>query len=165
VFAALWPDIDHLGSTLGRRAKWLVLVIWMAVVAAMATMGARLPVERLSILLAVLGYYVASLFGGHRSPWTHSIWPWLGGTVGSMVLASWLRMDLPWSDGAMDIGLAFAFGYGSHLLLDSFTRQGIPLLWPWIGRNIGLRLVTTGGASETIVVAICMGIAAVPLLM
>lgn len=45
------------------------------------------------------------------------------------------------------IAPAVLVGYLSHLLCDSLTRHGVPLLWPW-RRPFGLRLVTTGGAGE-----------------
>ncbi len=38
-------------------------------------------------------------------------------------------------------------GYMSHLLCDSITIGGVPLLWPW-RRPFGLRLVRTGSALE-----------------
>lgn len=38
-------------------------------------------------------------------------------------------------------------GYVSHLLCDSMTVGGVPLLWPW-RRNFGLRLVRTGSVVE-----------------
>lgn len=45
---------------------------------------------------------------------------------------------------------AFAFfvGYGSHLLADSFTKEGIRFFYPSLKRSSGW--ITTGGRTETI---------------
>lgn len=37
---------------------------------------------------------------------------------------------LGWLLGYMDVGLAFGLGYLSHVLADSMTIKGTPLLWP-----------------------------------
>ncbi|CCG40873.1 metal-dependent hydrolase [Magnetospirillum molischianum] len=162
--SALLPDIDHLSSTLGRQAKWIAIMLLVGVVVAMVTMGPRLPMERVAVLLTILCYYLAAVVGGHRSPWTHSVWPWLGGSIGLTILVPWIQHERGWFYGADDAGLVFAAAYGSHLLLDSFTRQGIPFLWPWVDRRLGFRLVTTGGKPETFVTIFCLGLAVLPLL-
>lgn len=50
------------------------------------------------------------------------------------------------------LALAICAGYGSHILADLMTQQGLPVLWPLTGRNIhlppGLR---TGGWLEQLV--------------
>ena len=38
---------------------------------------------------------------------------------------------LGWWLGYPDVGLAFGLGYLSHVLADSLTLTGVPLLWPW----------------------------------
>ena len=51
---------------------------------------------------------------------------------------------------------AVLVGYLSHLLCDSLTKSGVPLLWPW-RRPFGLRLLRTGGKVESFL-AILMAI-------
>ncbi|MFD2232486.1 metal-dependent hydrolase [Phaeospirillum tilakii] len=165
VGAALLPDFDHCGSTIGSGLKTVMLLLSLGMIGAIVVMGPALPLARLTVPLAVLAYYAAAMLGGHRSPWTHSLWPLLGGTVATIVLASWLRTGQLWVDGALDLGIAFAAGYGSHLLLDSCTRYGVPLLWPWVSRNVGPRLVTTGGPAETVAVTLSLVVAAAPLVL
>jgi len=40
--------------------------------------------------------------------------------------------------------LTWLLGYTSHLLLDSCTKVGVPLLYPFSKKNFGLKLFTTG---------------------
>ncbi|EPY02035.1 metal-dependent hydrolase [Magnetospirillum fulvum] len=162
--SALLPDIDHLSSTMGRRAKWLAVLLLIGIAVAMVVLGPRLPLDQVAVLLTFLSYYLAAVLGGHRSPWTHSLWPWLGGSIGLTLLVPWLQRERGWFHGVDAAGLVFAAAYGSHLLLDSLTRQGIPLLWPWVDRRVGFRLITTGGAPETIVTVLCLALATLPLL-
>lgn len=42
--------------------------------------------------------------------------------------------------------LAFFLGYGFHLFLDSFTREGIMPFWPW--RKVSSGIFKTGGRME-----------------
>lgn len=44
------------------------------------------------------------------------------------------------------ISLAFFLGYSFHLLLDSFTKEGIMPFWPW--RKVSSGIFTTGGRIE-----------------
>jgi len=165
VAAALLPDFDHCGSTIGRPLKTLMLLLSLGLIGAIVVLGPNLPLARLMVPLVVLAYYAGAMIGGHRSPWTHSLWPWIGGTVVTIVLASWLRTGQMWNDADLDLGLAFAAGYGSHLLLDSCTKYGIPLLWPWVSRNIGPRMVTTGGPAETVTLVLSLLVAVSPLVL
>lgn len=59
-------------------------------------------------------------------------------TYGSFVLCKYLLLGL----GA---------GIASHLLLDSLTKSGIPMLYPISKKRISLMKLTTGSKSETIV--------------
>ena len=45
------------------------------------------------------------------------------------------------------LALPFFLGYGFHLLLDSFTKEGIMTFWPW--RKTSSWHVTTGSRVET----------------
>jgi membrane-bound metal-dependent hydrolase YbcI (DUF457 family) len=60
--------------------------------------------------------------------------------------------------GARDLGGPLAFGWATHLFLDSLTARGVPALWPL---RIRLRLppgFATGGSSEPLVLG--LGLAA-----
>ncbi len=94
------------------------------------------------------------LLGGHRFL-THSL---LGlGLIG--YAAHWLLLFLHPILGAINIGLvwwAFMMGMASHLVMDSFTKEGVPWLLP-IPVKFGFpplkRLrFTTGKAGETFLV-------------
>lgn len=43
--------------------------------------------------------------------------------------------------------LAFFLGYGFHLFLDSFTKDGIMVFWPW--KKVSSGVITTGERMET----------------
>jgi inner membrane protein len=49
-----------------------------------------------------------------------------------------------------EIALIWFISYTSHLVLDSLTRSGIPLLMPIRNKRYGLRLFTTGGIFDKI---------------
>lgn len=64
---------------------------------------------------------ICALFG-HRSI-THSLL--------AVMVAALLALVLTGQQGAIPaLGFAFALGYASHVLADSFTQPGVPLLWP-----------------------------------
>lgn len=81
---------------------------------------------------------------GHRGP-LHSL-------MALLVIALFVALPLsvflnPFA------GIGLALGYLSHLLLDAFTKSGVPLYWPDAGRVWLLppRLrVTTGSAAEDV---------------
>lgn len=52
-------------------------------------------------------------------------------------------------------------GYLSHLVCDSLTVGGVPLLWPW-RRPFGLRLVRTGSAAELLLAAALLAVVGQP---
>lgn len=92
--------------------------------------------------------------GGHRFI-THSI---LGGIIFGL-LAHWLLMFLHPIMPHVDIGLvwwAFMIGFASHLLMDTFTKEGVPWLLP-IPIRIGIPplktlRITTGKAVESFII-------------
>lgn len=53
------------------------------------------------------------------------------------------------------LALAVIAGYGSHLVSDMMTRQGLPILWPLSGESIHLLpralRVSTGGKIEALI--------------
>lgn len=63
---------------------------------------------------------------------------------------------LGWWLGYLDVGLAFGLGYLSHILADSLTIAGTPLLWPWQKEKQfhllpGALRVRTGGPVEPLI--------------
>lgn len=59
------------------------------------------------------------------------------------------------------LGLVYAFAFGSHLIFDMLTRQGVPLFYPWkrnpcvIGANPEMRL-SGKGSGEVVVFSVFM---------
>lgn len=54
--------------------------------------------------------------------------------------------------GPHHLAAPLAVGYLSHLLADSFTLSGVPLLWP-NKRPFGLKLIRTGSLAEIALIA------------
>lgn len=48
----------------------------------------------------------------------------------------------------VDIGLVWFVSYFLHLLADSFTKMGVPFLYPFIKKRYGFKLIRTGGAED-----------------
>lgn len=46
------------------------------------------------------------------------------------------------------IGLVWFVSYTSHLILDSFTKMGVPLFYPRNKKYYGFKLIKTGGAED-----------------
>lgn len=46
------------------------------------------------------------------------------------------------------IGLSFGINYLIHLILDSFTKTGVPFFYPFNKKYYGLKLVKTGGVED-----------------
>lgn len=47
-----------------------------------------------------------------------------------------------------ELGFLCFLSYGSHLLLDSFTLKGIPLMYPITKRPFGIRLIKARGSED-----------------
>lgn len=65
--------------------------------------------------------------------------------------------------GYPDVGLAFGLGYLSHILADSLTLSGTPLLWPFKKQNVHLlpgplRLRTGGPVEPLLFIAVAAGL-------
>lgn len=50
-----------------------------------------------------------------------------------------------------NVAAIFAINYCIHLVLDSFTIMGIPLLYPFDKKYYGLKLVRTGGTEDLLI--------------
>ena len=64
----------------------------------------------------------------HRN-FTHSVVSL--GLFGGLVWYLASLMPIYWGISPALLTLGFVIGYGSHLLADMLTVQGVPLLWPW----------------------------------
>lgn len=151
VVGSLLPDIDHTHSTISRlpmklhrsfrRERNLVL---LPVVVALAA---------LAVLVQAVSAVIHHVFG-HRTI-THSL---LGlaifGVLGYVTTTS---LQWPWP-----VFAGFLVGCGSHLLADSLTPTGVPLLWPFrrtFQRIQGIR-IATGSKQEAIFSVLVLSITA-----
>ena len=153
VLGALLPDVDSATSTIREATGTGARPDWKARRVARA-LGLRrglafwLVYGALLMVFSVLGLFtwlaVRTVAGGHRGR-THTLLALalLGG-------GAWYLGLPPWA-------IAFLAAYASHLLADSLTRSGIPLLWPLAQRRFhllpfGINL-TTGSWVEYVIVA------------
>lgn len=102
----------------------------------------------------IVGRVFGRLLGGHRflshSLLGFALFAWL-----SNLLLRFLHPLMPHVDTGL-VWCAFLIGYGSHLVMDTFTKEGVPWLLP-IPFKFGIpplrRLrITTGKAVETMLV-------------
>lgn len=84
----------------------------------------------------IISWLISIPSGGHRVAF-HSPLVLL---ALSWIALIYFRGNLP--------AVAFAMGYGLHLLADALTVEGIPWLWPFTRRRFGLPLIRTGGVGE-----------------
>lgn len=106
LFSALLPDIDHPNSILGRRCRPISCALhhWC---------GHRSITHSIVGVLLLLGLCIG----------IGSLALALGGSQGIIFSAS--------SQAMLHLALySLLFGYTLHLLADSLTKEGIPLLWP-----------------------------------
>ena len=73
----------------------------------------------------------------HRT-WTHSIL--------LLGLTTWLFSTIN-----LEIAIFWAIGYATHLIIDSFTKRGVPFFYPIIKKKIGFKLCTTGKTADKVV--------------
>lgn len=48
----------------------------------------------------------------------------------------------------VNISIIWFISYLLHLIADSFTKMGVPFLYPLIKKNYGFKLIRTGGAED-----------------
>lgn len=51
----------------------------------------------------------------------------------------------------LNTGLIWFISYGLHLIADSFTKMGVPFLYPFIKKNYGFKLIKSGGAEDMLI--------------
>lgn len=56
---------------------------------------------------------------------------------------------------SIKLGLLWSLNYGTHLLLDSLTVTGIPILYPIRNKYYGFKLFKTRGAEDGLIFLIC----------
>jgi inner membrane protein len=143
-FGALLPDIDEDGSLINnyifpftrRRSIRSFILATLGVVAVLLWFLKNLP---LWVLLA--GIFAAAVaYVPHRTV-THSLLA-LGYVTAMMHFA------------APSYTYAMMLGYASHLLADSFTKAGVPLLWPYSVKfnfkKLGIQVKSGGGVDRVI---------------
>lgn len=145
VIGSIFPDIDHRGSYLGRRARIISTPFAVAgeVTKQTRKMMNHFRKKKIStdsiishrgithtpLLLMVL--MSAMLFSSNH---------FLNG-LSSLVLSY------------MTIG--FGIGIASHIFLDTLTKGGVPLLYPLSSKKFSFLPLKTGGMMES-VIALCM---------
>jgi inner membrane protein len=107
LLGALLPDIDHPGSLLGRRC-WFISYPLHRCFGHRSITHSLLAVLLLAVTCIALGSTGIALYSSQ------------GASV-SPVLLNTLHLAL----------FSLLFGYIMHLLADSLTKEGIPLLWPY----------------------------------
>lgn len=145
-FGSYLPDIDHPGSTLGRRVKIV-----------------SKPINAISqFFLSIYnrkGNRVALWLGeffGHRGIF-HSPLLWVAlmvplcMTLLPAISAVWLS--------AITTGLliGISIGIGMHLFADMFNPTGVPLFAPLTFHKFSIGNIITGSKKERIVIALCFG--------
>ena len=118
MFSALFPDIDHGGSTISQGGKHLGRMIHSRGVWGLFL---KLLFWLVNLFTQTLSF-VAGFLGGHRGP-VHTATAMLVLSVVVGVAANGL-WSLPF------YGLVFGCGYLSHLVIDSPNPTGIMWLWP-----------------------------------
>lgn len=93
------------------------------------------PNSKISKRIPMVPCIIGGLFG-HRTI-THSL-------TGLFLFA--LPVFLFWKEYL----IVFLAGYLSHLVLDSFTKTGVPIGYPFIKEYYGPRLIRTGSLAEVV---------------
>ncbi|MFI7042624.1 metal-dependent hydrolase [Microbispora rosea] len=179
--AAIWPDLDHPGSTVTRSLgplTWLMCQVVQAVsgghrrgthsLAGCATLGAvcaiavqaRPAIWASVVLTVLLAVMLASL--AHLVP----LRSWRKGWLDEFVAVG-VAVGIAWWPG-LDLGaLAPAVFLGTlvHALGDAITVQGIPFFWPLSRQNFRLARLRAGGPTERWFIrpALVLAIPVVPL--
>lgn len=169
------PDIDHNSSKIGRTRKTVMNVVKVVGTLTLTGAIALTAYEALrtgswlkailTVLLPVLAVVLACIaakvpavqkalgfYTKHRGIMHTMVVPVL------LIVLTIYRVNIPVIQWAL-IGLAA--GYVSHLIADSLTVSGCPLLWPITKNDMHLLpkvvRVKTGTAAETIVGALIVG--------
>jgi inner membrane protein len=153
-FGALLPDIDEDGSLINnyifpftrRRSIRSFVLAALGVVAVLLWLMKSLP---LWVLMA--GIFAAGVaYVPHRTV-THSLL-----ALGYVTVM--MHFAVP------SYTYAMMLGYASHLLADSFTKTGVPLLWPFSVKfhfkKLGIQ-VRSGGEADRLIGSITLVLSAI----
>jgi inner membrane protein len=66
--------------------------------------------------------------------------------------AALIMTSVPFAVLDLQLGLLWALNYSTHLILDSFTIMGVPLLYPFSNKYYGLKLLKTRGTEDMLIV-------------
>ena len=111
------PDIDHPNSTISN-IKIMGIPIFKPIA------------------------WLINLIFGHRGA-THTLWALLVTWLPFILAPLYISSDMYWLTSYLSMfGIGYAVGYLSHILLDSLTPSGTPMLWPL--PDVHLARLTTG---------------------
>ena len=170
--AAMLPDIDHSGSKIGQLRKQLastaMVVVGLLLVGAAWYYGQQINNYRtLIVVILVVALPTVALYFVSRTRWfkrglhfatkhrgaMHTLLVPALMVAASTFIGQQYFLFLLWGCVA---------GYVSHLLADTLTKKGCPILFPIIRNNIKLTQITTGSKDERIamgiLIVIIMGI-------
>lgn len=130
----LMPDIDHKNSTISN-----------------IKIGG-LP------LFKPIAWFINLLFG-HRGA-THTLWALLITTIPLLMIPLFLPPNLLILTVLIQLfAMGYALGYLSHLILDSMTPSGTPMLWPL--PTVRLAKLPTGKYDNLVILFLTVGTAGI----
>ena len=166
---ALMPDVDHKGSTYGKkvdkvkgtvnhiaRIGVLCIAAFTAYVAIMGNIGLAvfvgLTLLTMSLVLMIFGRIGNSMnsnnfFTKHRGIMHTLFVPCV------LTVLSWFMGE----EAIVAVILGFNIGYISHLFADMLTKAGCPVLWPIATVPIRILKIRTGTTAETVAAAVLIG--------
>lgn len=141
VLGSIFPDIDHRGSYLGRR---------MRIISTPLTIAGEVSKQSKKMLNQVRTNKISTeSIISHRGI-THT--PLLLMVLMSIMLFASTRL----LDGLASLVLSYmAIGFGigiaSHIFLDTLTKGGVPLLYPFSSKKFSFLPLKTGGMMESFI--------------
>jgi len=97
-------------------------------------------------VIGVLGSVVPDwdyLLGIKHRTYTHSLLVLIISSISILILNKW-------------IALVWFINFTLHLIADSFTKMGIPYLYPWRKNYYGCKLIKTRGAEDYFIQALAI---------
>ena len=100
------------------------------------------PISAIGMLGSIIPDWDYILGIKHRT-YTHSLLILAISSITILVFNKW-------------IALVWFINYGLHLVADSFTKMGIPYLYPWNKKYYGYKLIKTRGAEDYFIQALAI---------
>lgn len=141
VLGSIFPDIDHRGSYLGRRAR---------IISTPLTVAGEVSKQSKKMLNRVRKKKVS----------TESIISHRGITHTPLLLMILMSLMLFSSNHFLDgisslvlsyMAIGFGIGIASHIFLDTLTKGGVPLLYPFSSKKFSFLPLKTGGMMESVI--------------